>query len=41
MSQPQAGFTFKIKNPGSTRNLAPANMVAMKRIENYSYALND
>jgi hypothetical protein len=37
----QNHFTFQIKNPGSTKNKVNNNMVAMKRIENYSYALID
>lgn len=41
-SKPPNHFTFSIKNPGTTRNASlNNNMVAMKRIENYSYALSD
>lgn len=37
----QNHFTFQIKNPGSTKNKSNSNMMAMKKIENYSYALSD
>lgn len=32
MATPQNGFTFQIKNPGSTKNKANSNMLAMKKI---------
>lgn len=41
MASPQNGFTFQIKNPGSTKNKTQTNMLAMKKIDNYSYALNN
>ena len=33
-------FTFQIAPPTS-KNKTPPNMIALKRIENYSYALSD
>lgn len=39
--QRQNHFTFQIKNPGSTKNKTSNNTIAMKKIENYSYAMSD
>lgn len=37
---PANKITFQI-SPPTTKNKAPPNMIALKRIDNYSYALSD
>ena len=39
-SEPANKFTFQI-NPPTSKNRTPPNMIALKKIENYSYALSD